>query len=401
MSDLNNTPKSNRLHIGLFGRRNAGKSSLINALANQEVAIVSEVAGTTTDPVNKSIEIAGIGACVIVDTAGFDDTQTDLGKLRIERTHGTIQKTDIALLVIDASNKSNGFELEMKWAKMIEQADIPIIIVLNKIDMISQPQITALQKKLGDFFHADIVCVSGKHKQNIDTLIQSVIKNLPSDDSISITGHLIEENDTVLLVMPQDIQAPKGRLILPQVQTIRDLLDHKAIVISCTFDKMEGALSALSKPPKLIITDSQVFKDVSEKKHPSTILTSFSVLFARYKGDEKTYREGALWIDNLTEQSRILIAESCSHIPLEGDIGRVKIPTLLRKRLGENLSVEVVSGTDFPHDLSPYDLVIQCGGCMATRKAIQSRIKECISQGVHISNYGMVIAHLTETNYTT
>ncbi|MGL4364832.1 MAG: [FeFe] hydrogenase H-cluster maturation GTPase HydF, partial [Bacteroidales bacterium] len=379
--------------------RNAGKSSLINALANQDVAIVSEIAGTTTDPVTKSIEINGIGACVIIDTAGFDDDQTDLGKLRVQRTQDSIKKTDIALLVFDAANTTNGFEIEMKWAKTIEHAGIPLVVILNKIDSSNEEHVSQTKSKLKDLFQTDVVCTSAKHHQNIAKLIQVILKNLPSDDNVSITGHLIKESDVVMLVMPQDIQAPKGRLILPQVQTIRDLLDNKAIILSCTFDKMEEALRVLAKPPKLIITDSQIFKQVSEKKHTETALSSFSVLFARYKGDEKVYKDGALWIDSLNEQSSILIAESCSHIPLEGDIGRVKIPALLRKRLGEKLTIQIVSGQDFPKNLESYDLIIQCGGCMATRKTILNRIKECLNQNVHISNYGMVIAHLTNTNY--
>lgn len=396
-NDLNNTPKSNRIHISIFGRRNSGKSSMINALANQEVAIISDTPGTTTDPVYKSIEIKGLGPCVIVDTAGFDDGDKNLGKLRIEKTRNITKKTDIALLVFDASASYDNYNLEEEWKNYFIEIETPVIAVVNKIDFTNYS--VEISKKINNILKIDTVCVSAKNRENIELLIETIVKNTPKEDEISITGHLIKSDDIVMLVMPQDIQAPKGRLILPQVQTIRDILDNKAIVIASTFDKLEKALEALSKPPKIIITDSQVFKEVDKIKPKESMLTSFSVLFARYKGNEKIYREGALSIDKLTKESRVLIAESCTHIPLEGDIGRIKIPNLLRKKTGENIKIDVVSGNDFPKDLSPYDLIIQCGGCMSTRKYILNRIRASSLQKVPITNYGMAIAKLTKTDY--
>lgn len=396
-NDLNNTPKSNRIHISIFGRRNSGKSSMINALANQEVAIVSDTPGTTTDPVYKSIEIKGLGPCVIVDTAGFDDGDKNLGKLRIEKTRNITKKTDIALLVFDASASYDNYNLEEEWKNYFIEIETPVIAVVNKIDFTNYS--VEISKKINNILKIDTVCVSAKNRENIELLIETIVKNTPKEDEISITGHLIKSDDIVMLIMPQDIQAPKGRLILPQVQTIRDILDNKAIVIASTFDKLEKALEALSKPPKIIITDSQVFKEVDKIKPKESMLTSFSVLFARYKGNEKIYREGALSIDKLTKESRVLIAESCTHIPLEGDIGRIKIPNLLRKKTGENIKIDVVSGNDFPKDLSPYDLIIQCGGCMSTRKYILNRIRASSLQKVPITNYGMAIAKLTKTDY--
>ena len=328
---MNDTPNSNRTHIAIFGRRNAGKSSIINAIANQDIAIVSDTAGTTTDPVKKAIEINGIGACTIVDTAGFDD-EGELGTLRIERTKKAMESSDIALLVFDASFEDNDYSLELKWKNKLESLEIPIIAVLNKIDLNADYKKT--EQNIKEIFNLETVSINANNKINIDKLIDAIKLTIPKTEEISITGHIIKEDDIVMLVMPQDIQAPKGRLILPQVQTIRDILDNKAVIMASTFDKFENALKALNKAPKVIITDSQVFKEVEKLKPKESLLTSFSVLFARYKGDEKIYKKGADFIDNLTKESKILIAESCTHVPLEGDIGRVKIPNLLKKKFG-------------------------------------------------------------------
>lgn len=393
---MNDTPNSNRTHIVIFGRTNAGKSSIINAIANQNVAIVSDKAGTTTDPVKKAIEINKIGACVIVDTAGFDDNG-DLGLLRIEKTKKIAEKTDIALLVFDCNIKNNDYILELKWKNQLSEFGIPIIAVINKIDLNQNYKI--VEQNIKEIFDIDCVSISVNKKINIDILIETIKNNISKEDEISIVGHIIKEDDIVLLVMPQDIQAPKGRLILPQVQTIRDILDNKAIVIGATFDKFENALKSLNKPPKVIITDSQVFKEVEKLKPKESALTSFSVLFARYKGDEKIYKKGADFIDNLNKKSKILIAESCAHIPLEGDIGRVKIPNMLKNKFGFAFDIDYTTGEDFPSDLSKYDLIIHCGGCMGTRRQILNRIRLCERQNKPITNYGMAIAKINGVNY--
>ena len=393
---MNDIPNSNRTHIAIFGRRNAGKSSIINAIANQNVAIVSDNAGTTTDPVKKAIEINKVGACVIVDTAGFDD-DGELGLLRIEKTKKIIESTDIALLVFDCESENNDYLLELKWKNELSEFGIPIIAVINKIDLNKNYKI--VEQNIKEIFDIDCATISANKKINIDILIETIKNNLSKEDEISIVGHIVGEDDIVLLVMPQDIQAPKGRLILPQVQTIRDILDNKAIVIGATFDKFETALKSLNKPPKVIITDSQVFKEVERLKPKESALTSFSVLFARYKGDEKIYKKGADFIDNLNKKSKILIAESCSHIPLEGDIGRVKIPNMLKNKFGFAFDIDYTAGADFPSDLSKYDLIIHCGGCMGTRRQILNRIKLCEKQNKPITNYGMAIAKINGVNY--
>ena len=396
---MNDTPNSNRTHIAIFGRRNAGKSSIINAMANQNVAIVSDNAGTTTDPVKKAIEINKIGACVIVDTAGFDDSGV-LGLLRIEKTKKIAESTDIALLVFDCGSKNienEDYLLELEWKNKLSEFGIPIIAVINKIDLNKNYKI--VEQNIKDIFDIDCVSISANKKINIENLIEAIKNNISKEDEISIVGHIVGEDDIVLLVMPQDIQAPKGRLILPQVQTIRDILDNKAIVIGSTFDKFEIALKSLKKPPKVIITDSQVFKEVEKLKPKESALTSFSVLFARYKGDEKIYKKGADFIDNLNKKSKILIAESCSHIPLEGDIGRVKIPNMLKNKFGFAFDIDYTAGADFPSDLSKYDLIIHCGGCMGTRRQILNRIRLCEKQNKPITNYGMAIAKINGVNY--
>lgn len=402
---MNDTPNSNRTHIAVFGRRNVGKSSIINAIANQDVAIVSDNAGTTTDPVKKAIEINKIGACVIVDTAGFDD-EGELGSLRIEKTKKISEATDIALLVFDGSVFDKSIEnedylLELKWKNQLSELGIPIIAVINKIDLKQNYKI--MEQNIKEIFDIDCVLISAIKKINIDILIETIIKNLKDniskDDEIGIVEHIVGEDDTVLLVMPQDIQAPKGRLILPQVQTIRDILDNKGVVVCVSFDKLEIALKSLNKPPKVIITDSQVFKEVEKLKPEESALTSFSVLFARYKGDEKIYKKGADFIDNLNKESKILIAESCTHIPLEGDIGRVKIPNMLKNKFGFAFDIDYTAGEDFPSDLSKYDLIIHCGGCMGTRRQILNRIRLCEKQNKPITNYGMAIAKINGVNY--
>ncbi|MGN0488474.1 MAG: [FeFe] hydrogenase H-cluster maturation GTPase HydF [Ruminococcus sp.] len=386
---LNETPSANRLHIGFYGKRNSGKSSLLNAFTGQEVSIVSEVAGTTTDPVNKAMEIHDIGACVLIDTAGFDDIG-ELGEIRVQKTEKTAEKTDIAIVLFSGDD----ITLETRWYNFFKSKNIPVLPVVSKADLLinGSAYTVMVESKIG----TKPILVSSVDKSGIDRLKEELIRLIPSDyNSPTITGSLCEDNDLVLLVMPQDIQAPKGRLILPQVQTIRELLDKKCLVMSCTTDKFTESLKALSKEPKLIITDSQVFDFVYKNKPASSMLTSFSVLFAAYKGDIKYYVEGAKAIDKLNENSKVLIAECCTHAPLSEDIGREKIPRLLRKRAGENITIDMVSGTDFPDDLRGYDLVIQCGGCMFNRKYILSRIEKAKAQKIPMTNYGVTIAHIT------
>ena len=385
---LNNTPSANRLHVALFGRRNSGKSSLINALTGQDTALVSDIPGTTTDTVSKAMEIQGIGPCLFIDTPGFDD-EGELGEMRIIRTLKAIERTDIALLLCE----DEAHEEEKKWMKQLEEKNIPVILLLNKADIRKDIASTLLriEKDCGQ----KPLVISAKERTGIKKIHQAILEKLPADfGQQTITGNLAKEGDLVLLVMPQDIQAPKGRLILPQVQTMRELLDKKCLVMSCTTDQIASTLQALSRPPKLIITDSQVFHTVYERKPADSLLTSFSVLMAGYKGDIHYYIEGASAIDCLTPQSRVLIAEACTHAPATEDIGRVKLPRMLRKKIGEELQIDIVAGTDFPEDLTPYHLIIHCGACMFNRKYVLNRIDNARKQQIPMTNYGVAIAHL-------
>lgn len=387
-NNLNETPSANRLHIGFFGKRNSGKSSLINAFTGQGVSIVSDVAGTTTDPVYKPMELNGIGACVLIDTAGFDD-EGELGKIRVEKTRLAAEKTDVAVIVFSDMN----IEQELYWYNSFKSKKTPVIAVINKADIIDDKD--ALMELIKKETKQTPLVVSAKTGENVKKLKELAVRLAPSDfGAVSITEGLCGDGDSVLLVMPQDIQAPTGRLILPQVQTIRDLLDKKCLVTCVTTDRLQKALDSFKQPPKLIITDSQVFKTVWDIKPKESMLTSFSVLFAAYKGDLPYYIEGAKAIDSLSENSRVLIAECCTHAPMDEDIGRVKLPRMLRQRFGQGLSVDVVGGTDYPEDLSPYDLVIQCGACMFNRKYVLSRIDRAKNQKIPMTNYGVAIAHL-------
>ena len=395
--NLVHTPNANRLHIALFGKRNSGKSSLINALTGQDTALVSDTPGTTTDPVQKAMEIHGIGPCLFIDTPGFDD-EGELGNRRIERTWKAVEKTDIALLLCAGGGSAEetgepDFTEELHWLEQLKAKNIPTILLINKADI--RKNTASLAIRIKETFGSQPIPASAKEKTGVELIRQAILEKLPEDfDQQSITGSLVTEGDLVLLVMPQDIQAPKGRLILPQVQTIRELLDKKCLIMSCTTDKLQETLQALSRPPKLIITDSQVFKTVYEQKPEESRLTSFSVLFAGYKGDIRYYVKSASAIGSLTESSRVLMAEACTHAPLSEDIGRVKLPHLLRKRIGEKLSIDIVAGTDFPQDLTPYSLVIHCGACMFNRKYVLSRIERARLQNVPMTNYGVAIAFL-------
>lgn len=384
MSGLQETPAAQRLHIALYGRRNAGKSSLINALTGQQVALVSPVAGTTADPVKKAMELHPIGPVLFIDTAGYDD-EGELGQLRVEATRDTLQRADVALLVIAGQPSQE----DLGWAQQLKAQNTPFLVVQTKGDLAAPAQ---LPKDLAE----RAVAVSAATGEGIEALRAALTALVPEDfGRQDLTRGLCSAGDVVLLVMPQDIQAPKGRLILPQVRTIRHLLDLKCTVVSCTADGLDGALAALSAPPKLIITDSQCFPLVAAKKPEQSLLTSFSILMAADKGDIDAFAQGAKAIGTLTQHSRVLIAEGCTHAPLEEDIGRVKIPRLLRKRVGQGLQVDVVAGSDFPHDLTGYDLVIHCGGCMFNRAYVLSRLAQAQRQGVPMTNYGVAIAYLT------
>lgn len=384
---MQTTPNANRIHIAFFGKTNVGKSSLINAIANQTISLVSEQKGTTTDPVKKAIELHPIGPCLLIDTAGFDDDSL-LGNERVELTKQVVAQTDIAVLLFG----DNSFEKEREWINYLEEKNIPTIFVINKSDIVDSKKIAIEIEKE---FKKKPICVSALNKENFDILlseIQNISKDLEKEESIC--AHLVKPLDTVLLVMPQDIQAPKGRLILPQVQTIRDLLDNKCIVISTTFEQFDKALKALTKAPNLIITDSQLFAKIFPKKPKESLLTSFSVLFSKYKGDIDEFIRGSQILDFLDENSKVLIAEACAHKPLKEDIGRVKLPRLLRKKVHPDLKIDIVSGNDFPKDLSEYDVIIHCGACMFNKKQVMSRVEQTINQKIPITNYGIAIAKL-------
>ena len=386
---LNDTPRANRLHIGLYGRRNSGKSTLVNALTGQQVATVSAVPGTTTDPVYKAMELHGIGPVVFIDTAGFDDVG-DLGKLRVEKTELAAKETDIALVLFNDADISE----ELNWVKRFQAVKTPVIAVVSQIDKLSDKG-KGLAARIKAETGKQAIMVSATNGKGIDALRAEMIRQLPEDyEQESITGSLCQSGDVVLLVMPQDIQAPKGRLILPQVQTLRELLDKKCLVMSCTTDCLENTLAALTKPPKLIITDSQAFKAVHALKPAASLLTSFSVLFAGFKGDINYFVESAKKLKSLPPKAHILIAEACTHRPLSEDIGRIKLPRLLRKTIGEDLQINITAGRDFPKNLSGIDFVIHCGACMFNRKYVLSRVAECQAQNVPMSNYGVTIAAL-------
>ncbi|MBQ4595687.1 MAG: [Firmicutes bacterium] len=350
---LNDTPRANRLHIGIYGKRNAGKSSLINALTGQDIALVSSEAGTTTDPVFKAMELHPIGPVVFIDTAGFDD-EGELGKLRVERTHAVMDKTDVAIVVVDGATAGGTTEQhinidldkEKQWIEILEAKNIPIIIVINKIDVFSEHRasVESLSDIKGTLGNHPTISVSAAEGTGLDELRKAIEEAVPgeyTEDRLreKILEELIGEGDLALLVMPQDIQAPKGRLILPQVQTIRELLDRKCTTVATTADGFERALAVLNKAPDLIITDSQCFDQVHKTKPSQSALTSFSVLFAAFKGDIEKFVAGASLLDEMTEKSRVLIAEACTHVPLNEDIGRVKIPNLLRKKFGPDIEI--------------------------------------------------------------
>lgn len=387
---MNTTPQSLRTHIGFFGRCNVGKSSLINAIAGQSVAIVSDVAGTTTDSVVRSMEIGALGACVLIDTAGIDDS-SPLGEKRREQTLRAADRCDLAVVVCGAEED---YGLERGLVERFAEHRVPVVVVLGKCDMLISPAERAAQveRELG----IKPLLVSAINNKGMAAVVESLTRSRTGAENApeSLTGSLVRAGDRVVLVMPQDASAPKGRLIMPQVQTLRDLLDKHAIPLCCQPEELEQTLGGLCEKPRLIITDSQVFGYVAERVPEGTLLTSFSVLQACAKGDREAFVRGAHAIDILTEQSRVLIAEACTHAPQTEDIGRVKLPAMLRRRVGEGLQIDVVGGADFPEDLTPYDLVIHCGACMFTRRHVLSRLASATSQHTPMTNYGFAIAHL-------
>lgn len=380
--ELNKTNSGNRIHIGFFGKVNAGKSSIINAFAKRDISIVSDKKGTTTDPVYKSMEIKSLGPCLLMDTAGITD-DTELGEKRLKRTEEVILKTDIAVVVVSDRDTSSEKELIKKFK------ETPVIVLINKIDELSKEDI----KKIRDDFSAfKVVEVSAIKNQGFDIFLEELLKFKPKKEEKLFDG-LVKEKDLVLLVIPQDIAAPKNRLILPQVQAIRELLDKNAMVMMVKLEELSDILLILNKKTNLIVADSSVFLEVYEKKPADVKLTSFSVLFAKLKGDIDEYMRGVEALKKLNENSKILIAECCTHAPAEEDIGRIKIPNMIRKKVGENLKVDVTSGSAFPENISDYDLIIQCGGCMLNSKNIKNRINTAQEKSIPITNYGIVIAY--------
>lgn len=376
--------KGNRIHIGIFGKVNSGKSSLINLLAAREVSIVSDREGTTTDSVYKSMEFLGLGPVTIMDTPGVCD-KSFLGKLREQRLERDIEKADIAIILFSDSDIGRELELIKKLKKS------KILLVINKVDILSYQEKENIYKNLNDL-PFKIIEISTKEKNGIEELKKELVKLKPEEAPLIFDG-LVKKGDRVLLIMPQDIAAPKKRLILPQVESIRELLDREAILYIAKVENMEDMLTSLKEAPDLIVTDSQVFQDVYKLKPEKSKLTSFSVLFAKMKGDIDTYIKGTEVFSKIDENSKILIAECCTHAPLSEDIGRVKIPNMLKKKYGENLQVDFQSGASLPKDIEKYDLIIQCGGCMLTRNNILNRIEKAKVLNVPITNYGLTIAY--------
>ena len=417
---LMRTPKGMRMAIGLFGRRNVGKSSVLNAITNQQTSIVSAVAGTTADPVDKPMELLPLGPVLFVDTAGIDDDQETVGELRTQRTKKVFDRCDMGVIVTEAGTWG---PYEEGIAAQLSNRSIPFIIVCNKTDLlpvgaqgssstssaesrtprgaVADPRqeelIEACRSALPhDLQQKPLVCMCAARKEGVLELRQALLDNAPEEfvNDPKIIGDIVDPGSVVILVIPIDKEAPKGRIILPQVQAIRDLLDSSCLSLCVTDEELPRALTALKEPPALVVTDSQAFDKVAAIVPEDVPLTGFSVAFARFKGDLPTQALGTLAIDKLTENSRVLIAEACTHHPIEEDIGTVKIPRLLRARIGQGLTIENVRGVDFPEDLSSYDLVIHCGGCTFNRRAVLSRIQACVHAGVPVSNYGLTLAYL-------
>lgn len=387
---LNATPSSERVHIGIFGKRNAGKSSLINAITGQNLAIVSEAKGTTTDPVYKAMELLPLGPVMIIDTPGIDDEGV-LGSLRIQKAYQVLNKTDIALVIIDAAVGPSAEDLRL--IKRINAKKIPLLIVINKCETINEDKKTAYQALLPN---GKLLFVSAEQKLNIFELKEAITKTVPADENkAQIVADLLSPSDFVVLVVPIDSAAPKGRLILPQQQTIRDILEADAAAIVVKENELTNTLQNLGKRPKLVITDSQVFKKVAAKTPADILLTSFSILFARYKGNLQTAVQGVTALESLEDGDKILVGEGCTHHRQCDDIGTVKLPRWIKEYTGKNPEFIFTSGTEFPLDLSPYKMIIHCGACMLNEREMQYRIKCAADQNIPFTNYGITIAYIS------
>ena len=412
MNVKNKTPEAQRLHIVITGAANSGKSSLLNALTGQHTSVVSSTKGTTTDPVKKPMELHGTGPVIFVDTAGFGDS-TELSALRTEKTLDAIRSADMIICVFSADTcydekaGDTGSPTSLSWFKLVNESGKKIIPVLSKCDLMTDSERAEYVQKIIRQVNTNPVFFSTVQNTEkcVSALLEKIAGYIPQEflSPKTFTGNLCTENESVLLVTPQDIEAPKGRLILPQVQVLRELLDKKCLVSCCTADKVEETLSTLKQPPSLIITDSQAFKTVYAHKPVQSLLTSFSILMAAQKGDISKFREGAYAIANLKKTSRVLIAEACTHVPLEEDIGRVKIPAMLKKRI-PGINIDFVRGTDFPelkpfpqgkNAAAPYDLIIHCGACIHNSSYVQDRQKRAALAGIPMTNYGLAIAFLT------
>ncbi len=382
---MNGTPSANRLHIGFFGRRNAGKSSVVNAITGQELSVVSDVSGTTTDPVTKAMELLPIGPVLIIDTPGFDD-EGSLGELRVKKTKQILNKTDVAILVVDSTEKMS--ETDHELVRIFKSKDINYLVVYNKCDLLSVKDMRSLMAE------ENAVLVSAKDKKNIDQLKEKIILTAGNTAERPLVSDLVHRGDMIVLVVPIDSAAPKGRLILPQQQVIRDLLDAGAIPIVVKEDGVTDAISKLNVKPRMVITDSQAFREVSSQVDEDIDLTSFSILMARHKGFLETAVSGIKAIDTLNDDDKVLICEGCTHHRQCEDIGTVKIPAWLGRYTGKQLDFSYTSGGDFPDDLSIYRLIIHCGGCMLNEREVLYRMKCAIDAGVPFTNYGTAIAYM-------
>ena len=385
---LNSTPSSERVHIGIFGKRNAGKSSVINAITNQSLAIVSDIKGTTTDPVSKAMELLPLGPVMIIDTPGLDDVG-ELGKMRIQKSYQVLNKSDIGILVIDGTLGQT--DEDKALINKFKEKNIPYIVVMNKLDLVREQQ-NIDENEINS--KSNTIWVSSTTKENIYELKEMIAKQAPTDEpKFKIVGDLLNPSDFVVLVVPIDKAAPKGRLILPQQQTIRDILEANANAIVVKENELKNTLKNLGKKPKLVITDSQVFSKVSTDTPKDILLTSFSILFARYKGDLKETVKGVKTLENLKDNDTILISEGCTHHRQCDDIGTVKIPKWITKYTNKKINFEFTSGTEFPYDLSKYKMIIHCGGCTLNEREMKYRVKCAQDQNIPFTNYGILIAY--------